>query len=199
MSSRSLDEEREAIDLVTGSMFGLGFLREISALIASGQGDRISVQEYYQQWLQVRSPKEQKIPFNPGTIVGYLYCGLGLTKEIWQDLIPNVPSATAPPEWRIHDIAVAAPLQPNPTVRYVIRRLRNAIGHARVEIEIPDGITVQTIDNVKFTFHDVDPRNSSDTFKAVATLGALIRVISTFHGVIVPSVRRKVAQAGIAT
>ena len=80
---------------------------------------------------------------------------------------------------------VTAPKEPNPTIRYVVKRIRNSLGHARHHWTILPGISRNEIlSKVTWSFHDVKGSDSSNTFDVTLTLGQLDKLVRKFHSVI---------------
>ena len=179
----SSDQERDAVDLLTNCMYSLGFLQSITEVIFSEQRDKITVGDFYDQWLLASGATGDKIPFNLGAIVSYLYCGLVMAKELWDNLVPNEPIGNVPVDWSLNEVIFSAPKQQNPSARYVLRRIRNSLGHGNIRVIVPNEIIdkSQIMQRVSVRFHDVNPGNPSDVFDAEATLGTLTRVIKKFH------------------
>ena len=193
MVNVSSDQERDAVDLVTNCMFSLDFLKSISDVIFSEHRDKISVGDFYDKWLQASGANEYKIPFNPGAVVAYLYCGLVLTKELWDDLVPDEPVGTVAAQCSLADITFSAPRQHNPSARYLLRRIRNSLGHGNIRVNVPKDISdkSQIMQRVSVQFHDDNPRDPSDVFDAEATLDTLTQVIKKFHSEVHKYVRGK--------
>lgn len=193
MSFDDFESEKDAIDLVTNSMFSVDFLKEISDLIFSGKGSEISVSEFYTQWLANSGSKEHKIPFNLGILTSYLYTGILLTRERWFDLIPNDSPDENLADWGLLQIEYQAPKKANPSINYVIRRIRNSLGHGNIKVDVPEGIRDKSelMSKVYFEFYDVNMRDTTDTFHARANLNALSTIIRKLQGVAHKDVRER--------
>ena len=193
MVKLSLDEEKDAVDLVTNCMFSLDFLKSISHVIFSEHRDKVSVGDFYDKWLRARGAKEYKIPFNPGAVVAYLYCGLVLTKELWYDLVSDEPISAVAVDWSLSDITFSAPKKQSPSARYFLRRIRNSLAHGNIRVKVPKGLRDKSeiMQRVSVCFHDDNPRDPSDVFDAEATLYTLAQVIRRFQGEVHRNVRAK--------
>ena len=193
MVNVSYDEERDAVDLVTNCMFSLDFLKSITDVIFSEHRDKITVGDFYDEWLRASGANEYKIPFNPGAIVAYLYCGLVLTKELWDDLVPDEPVGAVAADWSLANITFSVPREHNPSARYLLRRIRNSLGHGKIRVIVPKGISdkSQIMQRVSVRFHDDNPGDPSDVFDAEATLETLTQVIKKFHREVHRYVREK--------
>ncbi len=195
MVNSSSDQERDAVDLVTDCMFSLDFLRVITDVIFSEQRGQITVGNLYDASLAISGAVETKIPFSLGAVVSFLYCGLVLTKEFWDYLVPDEPVSSVDVDWALADITISAPKHENPSARYVMRRLRNALGHGNIRTIVPNNISdkSQIMQSVSFLFHDYDPRDPSDVFDAEAKLETLLKVVRKFHSEIHRHVSEKQA------
>ena len=103
--------EKDAIDAVTNTMFSLDFLNEITKVIFSPNGNKVSVGQFYDMWVQSSGAPEDKVPFNLGVFVAYLYCGLLVTRENWYDLLPDTELSNLDPDWGLVGVTCVAPKQ----------------------------------------------------------------------------------------
>ncbi|MGF1716697.1 hypothetical protein L4D08_17670 [Photobacterium chitinilyticum] len=193
MSFTDFDNEKDAVDLVTDSMFSVDFLKEISGLIFSEDADKVSVADFYSQWLERSGSKEHKIPFSLGIIASYLYTGILLTKERWFDLIPNDSSQEKLTEWGLSSISYTAAKKSSPSVRYVIKRMRNALGHGNIKVDVPKEFInkSEVMQKVYFEFYDENMRDPSDTFHARANLESLASIVRSIQSVAHKDVRER--------
>ncbi len=193
--SKSPDEEKErdSVDLVTHTMLSLDFLRGITDLIFSPNRDAYTVGRFYDEWFKTTGRKDDLVPFNPGIILGYVYMGILFAKENWFDVLPNIGAVAAGSEWGLEGLRVAAPREPKPSLKYVVRRIRNALGHGEVLVTVPSaGVTRENVlSGVIVTFRDENPQDPSDTFEAQLSLDGIARCIRKFHSVVHDHVRKK--------
>lgn len=182
------------MDLVTGCMFSLDFLECITDVVFSPNPDAITVGHFYDQWLKASGAKENKIPFSLGAIFGYLYCGILFTKEHWLDVLPDVDFATADEGWGISGVSFTAPnLINSASLKYVVRRIRNALGHGYFTVNVPKGLKDRSeiMTRVTLQFHDENIRDTSDTFDIELNFYQLSKFIKKFQSVIHHYVRSK--------
>ncbi|KJF94105.1 HEPN family nuclease [Photobacterium angustum] len=198
MSFTDFENEKDAIDLVTGSMFSVDFLKGISDLIFSEHADQVTVSEFYSEWLRNSGSEEHQIPFSLGIITSYLYTGILLTKERWFDLIPDDSSQEKLTEWGLSSIYYTSAKNSSPSIRYVIKRMRNALGHGNIKIDVPKESfnKSEVMQKVYFEFYDENMRDSSDTFHARANLESLTSIVRNIQGIAHKDIRERVqAQA----
>lgn len=193
MAKLTSNQEKDAVDVVTNTMFSLSFLDTISKVIFGPNRNEITVGAFYDQWLAKTSARDMKIPFNPGIFIAYLFVGLLVTKENWADLLPDKELNNVPSDWGLDGVCCIAPKQPSPKLAYFIRRLRNALGHCNFFFEIPDDL--HSVDelhsNVKITFRDQNQRDLSDTFETSLTLIQLEQLIKKFHSIVHTTIANK--------
>ncbi|HGM5587123.1 TPA: HEPN family nuclease [Pseudomonas putida] len=188
---KDLENEKDAIDIVTDSMFSLGFLKDFSDCVFEGHGDKFTVKNFYDQWTTQVRPDNLIIPFNLGIITSYLYTGILLTKERWDALIPDDATPEALAEWSLSGVVVTAPMKPAPTVKYIIRRIRNALGHGNIKIDVPeDAVRERVLDQTKYELFDVS-RDPNDTFLAVASVNSLIGLVKKLQSVAHSDIRSR--------
>jgi hypothetical protein len=193
--SVSEKEERDAVDLITDSMFAIDFLQIASRLACSDDGDRTSVKQLYELWRARNQRPERSLPFNPGSILSFLYLGILFPKEKsdWFDLVPDDPLPASDPAWGLRTAAVVAPRSPNPTVKYCVRRLRNALGHAAPVYNVPEALPPgeNVFEAVTVTFRDENIRHPSDTFEVTLSLFQCLSLAAKFRSVVHQHVRAK--------
>lgn len=179
-------QEKLIMDVLTSSMHSLNFLKNITMAIYDPKLQSLSVWEIYNQWL--RKFGSPHVPYSFGVIIGYLYCGILLAKEAWLELLPEVKIEDASPDWGFSSATYSSPQEPYPTVKYAIRRMRNALGHGHFLINVPSDIQKNENDKEDFEkkvtlkFHDENIRTPGDTFDIEISLFGLTSAIKKFHG-----------------
>ena len=191
-NDNDLVQEKLAMDIITGSMYSTNLLKNFTVAIFDPNLKSLTIGELYEQWKKMCGfPEDYNnyIPYSFGSIVGYLYCGILLSKEKWFDLLPEDKIDEANIEWGFSSATYSCPKKPSPTIRYAIRRMRNALGHGNILINVPKGIKRDKKDKDDFEkkitlkFHDVDPRNPGDTFDIEIPLLGLSAAIKKFHSI----------------
>jgi len=192
MINLTLKEEKDAVDYITNCMFSVSFLESISNFIFSPKRDALTVGQFYDQWLRKIGVKEQKIPFNPGAFLGYLYCGILYGKENWYELIPDESIDSSSPKWGLNKSFPIAPECRNLTIRYVFKRIRNSLAHGIAIIDVPENISKEEMfRKITFTFKDINTQRTTDTFEITLSMGQLTKLVKKFQGIIHSYVRRK--------
>lgn len=188
-----LEREKNAVDIVTNSMFSLDFLEGITDVIFSEQRDSMTVGHFYDEWLKASGVREKKIPFSLGAIIGYLYCGILFAKEHWFEMLPDVDFIDANPKWGISGAPFSAPKKEKPSLKYVIRRVRNALGHGNINVNVPRDLKDRTDRMTRVTIEFCDRNNSdpSDTFHIELSLKQLSTFVRAFQSLIHNTVRSK--------
>jgi len=183
--------EGDAVDLITDALYSVGFLQGITDQIFSTQRDALTVGQFYDQWLKNAGAPRAIIPFNPGMVLAILYVGILFAKENWFELVPDEPlEKTA--DWGLNEATPLCPLQPSPTLQYVVRRLRNSLGHGYPRMTIPKGTKrEQAFSKTTVEFHDEDPKKPSDTFDVSLNMNQLVILTRKFHEAIHRHVRQK--------
>lgn len=196
-------QEKIAMDILTGSMYSVNFLRNITTAIFDPKLQSLKVGEIYDQWLrmtglsEIHDKQRIPIPYNYGAIIGSLYCGVLLAKEKWFDLLPEDKIDGSSPDWGFSSIKCTAPQEPAPTIKYVFKRIRNALGHGNILIDVPVNVQKNRSDKYDFEkkvtlkFHDENIRKPGDTFDIEITLFELSTAIKKFHSITYPHVTGK--------
>ncbi|PKO02873.1 MAG: hypothetical protein CVU43_05490 [Chloroflexi bacterium HGW-Chloroflexi-5] len=188
MAKRFDESDRLSMDIISGSMYSLNFLRNISVAIIDQNIQDMTVRAFHAAWLKKAKSTDRSVPYCLGSIVGYLYCGILLSKECWYDLLPDEPLENAPPEWGFAGAKYNSPKKPKPTIKYVVRRIRNALGHGNIKINVPHNLDYRK-DEVDFErrilirFYDEDYQDKSDVFDiemSIKDLSALVKMFQSF-------------------
>jgi hypothetical protein len=194
-TNEDMAQEKIAMDIFTGSMYSLNFLKNITTAIFDPKLQSSKVGEIYDQWLRMTGLSETHdthriaIPYNFGSIIGYLYCGVLLAKEKWFDLLPEDKIDSSSPDWGFSSITCSAPQEPSPTIKYVFKRIRNALGHGHILIDVPSDVQKNQKDKYDFEkkitlkFHDENQKKPGDTFDIEITLFWLSIAIKKFHSI----------------
>lgn len=198
MPKVDFEEERNAIDYVTQAMYSTAFLHNVTEVIFSPQADHVTLGAFYRQWLAHVQAPEVKIPFSPGAVLGYLMVGILWTKEHWHDFVPDVDVRSADTEWGITTCRPVTPKCPNPTLRYVVRRIRNSVGHGRAILHVPSDVKKENfLQKATLCFKDTNPRDSGDTFEVTATLDELSRFVRKFQITVHADIKRRMEASGV--
>ncbi len=195
MADPEIEKEKNAIDMITDSMCSLDFLQGITNVIFSPNRDSMTVGQFYDEWLKASGIKEPKIPFSLGAIIGCLYCGILLVRENWYHLLPEKDITSTDFPFRISRDCFHSPEVKNPTLKYTVRRIRNALGHGRFNILVPkENIKDRSEIMTKFAidFHDENPKNPKDTFDIKLSLMQLSDIIKMLQSAIHQDVRSRI-------
>lgn len=183
-----LIKEKIIMDVVSGSIYSLNFLKNITEAITKPSLSHESVGQIYAAWKKMCGGVEW-LPYNFGPIIGNLYCGILLAKEHWYDLLPEDKIESASPRWGFENVQYESPKKTNPSIRYSFRRIRNALGHGNFEIHFPHNYQRNLNDkadfekNLTLKFHDINPHDNEDTFDIEISLLGLLTGIREFHKV----------------
>jgi len=195
MAKRFEEIDRLAMDIISSSMYSLNFLRNISVAIFDQRIQDMTVREFHAAWLKKAKYTEHSVPYCLGSILGYLYCGILLSKERWYDLLPEDPVKDAPPEWGFTGAKCSSPRKPNPSIKYAVRRIRNALGHGNMSIDVPHDLDYRK-DEFEFEkrtsirFYDEDQRDKSDVFEIEISIDGLSALVKKFQGLVYPEITK---------
>lgn len=159
-----LDNEREYIDLMTDMGYSCNLLETLSVALLPEYRD-IKVEHLYGMWLEKNGLSEIISPYNFGAVIGELYVGLVFAKEIWIDLLPDIPFDEIDEKYGIKTTDYSFPQKVKPKLRDVVRRLRNSLSHSNFKIELSNVKSYPKLFNEAYiVFHDENPRDETDTF-----------------------------------
>ncbi|MBV1752648.1 MAG: hypothetical protein KUA39_13620 [Desulfarculus sp.] len=185
-------QDKIMLEIVSSSMCSLNFLRNATDAIFDNSLKHDEIGKIYDGWINRFGEKcgANYVPYSTGAVVGYLYCGILLTKEQWFDFLPDEPIENVGAEWALEKMNYSCPFCKKPTIKYVFRRLRNAMAHGNIKI-VPKLVKdVDKMDahgfekNVYLTFHDKRPSRQEDFFEATIPLYDLSHAITKFHTVV---------------
>ncbi len=190
-------QEQTIMDIVTGSIYSLNFLKNINKAIFDPNLQSLEVGSVFQQWQKMCGYPKGVNPYNFGPIIGNLYCGILLAKEQWFSLLPEEKLSESKPEWGFSNAKTYSPKNSSPTVKYTFRRIRNSLGHGSFIIDFPHNTKKNEHDSADFEkklfleFHDVNPRDPSDIFDIKISLLDLLTAIREFHKIAYKHVTQK--------
>lgn len=197
MADPKPDNEKISMDIVTGSMYSLNLLRNLTVAIFNPKLNSMSVSEFYEQWLKKCKHPQRLTPYNLGSIMGYLYCGILLAKEQWYELLPDEKIAHSASAWGFSSAAYTSSKKKDPSIKYTIRRMRNALGHGNILFTIPSDLGKDKEDKLEFEkrvtikFFDKDTKNCTDIFEIEMPLLDLTTMIKKFHSIAYQEVIKK--------
>ncbi len=186
--NESEQEERDAVEYLTHAMLSVGFLKDLTELALSPKANSVTVGQFYEQWLKTKTKGSSFVPFSVGSVIAYLYLGILFAKERWFDLVPDVELSDVDATWGFASVHVKNP-RPMP-MRYVIRRIRNSLGHGSFSVDVPLDCTRETImRRVRITFRDQFDKR--DPFEGTFTLNSLVTFVVKFQSEVHRHVREK--------
>lgn len=178
--------EAQAVDSMTHAMLSSSMLLAFTEAVYSERREKVTIGQFYDGFMQTHQSQRFR-PFNEGVILGILYWVMFM-KENWGALVPEDPLST----WGVTPVSMAIPSQPNPTIKYFTRRLRNAMGHSAPDITVPQGTTpADHLEKVTITFHDQNMRDSGDTCDVVVTLKDAFTLTHKLHAIVLADVARR--------
>jgi hypothetical protein len=153
----------------------------------------MTVREFHAAWLKKAKYTEHAVPYSLGSILGYLYCGILLSKERWYDFLPEDSIKDAPSEWGFAGVNYNSPKKPDPSIKYTLRRIRNALAHGNMSINVPHDLDYRKYEfefekRTFIKFHDEDPRDKSDIFEIEISVEDLSTLVKKFQGLVYPEI-----------
>lgn len=191
--------DRVAMGIIAGSMYSLNFLRNISVAIFDQRIEDMTVREFHMEWLKKAKYTEHLVPYCLGSILGSLYCGILLSKERWYDVLPEDSINDAPSDWGLTGVSYNSSRKPDPSIKYAIRRIRNALGHGNMSINVPHDLDYRK-DEFEFErktsirFYDEDPRDKSDVFEIEISIDGLYALVKKFQELVFPEIIKDMEQ-----
>jgi HEPN pEK499 p136 len=175
------NEEITAAFHLTSCMFSIGFLDDISKVIVNDNENKFSLIDFYSYWIKHRQVPNL-LPITSGVIMGYLFMGILFSKEIWFDLIPDVPIAESEHKWCLYKYRPICPKMKKPTLKYVIRRIRNSLGHGYAKTKYFEYLKNRDkLNNMEIEFYDQNTKDPKDTFTIEIKLNDLRGFIQQFQ------------------
>ena len=199
MAKRFEEIDRLAMDIISSSMYSLNFLRNISVAIFDQRIEDMTVREFHAAWLKKAKYTEHSVPYGLGSMLGYLYCGILLSKERWFDLLPEYSIKDAASEWGLTGVKYNSPKKPDPSIKYAIQRIRNSLSHGNISIDVPHDLDYRK-DEFEFEkrtsikFYDENKRDKSDVFEIEISIDGLSALVKKFQGLVYPEIIKDMGQ-----
>ena len=134
------------------------------------ENSEMKLNEFYQKWSIQHFKEDVKLlPMNPGTVLMISYVNFLAAKQLWFDLFEETPISELDEKWGLTDAEIESDESSDPSLRYVIRRMRNGLAHYRIEIiskkEIMDLENTnykEIMDNSYFVIRDIDEKTGKN-------------------------------------
>lgn len=163
---KKLEDEKDFIDFMTDMGYSANLLEAMSLAISKPEYRTISVGMFYGLWLKKNKLKEVISPYNFGTVIGELYCGLVFAKENWIEALPDIEFKKIDESYGIKTEDFDYPSKPNPKLKDVVRRIRNSLSHSNFIIQLAENREYpELFDEAIIIFKDVNIKNANDTFE----------------------------------
>lgn len=161
-----LEVEKDFIDFMTDMGYSANLLEAMSLAISNPKYKTMPVGMFYGLWMKNNKLSEVISPYNFGTVIGELYCGLVFAKENWIEALPDIEFKKIDESYGIKTDDFDYPQKPNPKLRDVVRRIRNSLSHSNFIIQLGENREYPNIFNEAIImFKDVNIKDTSDTFK----------------------------------
>jgi hypothetical protein len=164
-------------------MLSASLLADLTMKLYSSKRDTMTIGQFYDDF-GTHHDSQRFRPFNEGVILSFLYWVM-IAKENWEHLIPEDDLSA----WGINPSRLESPKYKDPTkthtLKYLVRRLRNALGHGNVSVRVPLGATQATMmTDTTISFYDENRKDKADTFDATLTLKDAFEVARKLHQII---------------
>ncbi len=176
------------LDMMTHAYHNFILINDINQrIMTDGRANKKSpVTQFYFEWCDKRIPEDDHpLPVNRGTMWMLASVVILNCSPRWLKYLPNTRISQAAPEWGFKLARLSYPEDPDPNLRKVIRKIRNAIAHSRFTLHIED-IWVPwkvLINETTFTFKDRDDFEIEISVADLSKLSATIYLtMSTIIG-----------------
>ena len=163
---KELTQDQKLFSLMTSAWSSLIIIKELSDSLNSSTNQ--TVHDFYIQCAKRHFNGEKKDPLNPGVVLISSYLSLVLGKQKWEEILPDVPAKNSPEEWQICKCIYNDSKKENPSLKDVIRRMRNGVSHGRIKYDIPEQPNNMSIkellEKTMFTIEDINETRKNDTF-----------------------------------
>jgi hypothetical protein len=164
-------ETNDARTLATHAKLSLDFLNDF--VYAVQETPKISLGSFFSQW-QKKIPWNQPEPYallNTDVWLIHLYALILVPQQTFIDNIPDVPLTSLPSDiWGCPDIRLWPDDKPR-TLRFLLKVLRNAVAHSRVQADPQCCFIFQDQLNENSPVHSMVAINHPDLFKFIIALG----------------------------
>ena len=145
MSSK---KDLEFFDMLTFSYRNFALIHDLTNLLrydveipqeVISAENRSLIRELYFTWCDKRTAGKPEIPLNPGTMLMISWAVIVHSRQYWLDLLPETPISKSSPEWGLHEARLHFSAEPDPSIKKVVHKIRNAISHADYRIRVSRG------------------------------------------------------------
>lgn len=185
------DPELEALDLITNFRCTVKLLDKIHKAVFDKKEQGRSVKNIYVEYLyelglintdddlpsvltgrpetinESQALRNLKYPMGVSTMAAYIGLNLGVAKEIVAKRITTKNTEKEKELWHLNEFQfVHGKSDPDPGVKKIVSRLRNAVSHHRFKLRIPDSrLHISDVrDRVEVTFYDSDGNLENDFY-----------------------------------
>jgi hypothetical protein len=173
-------QERKLFEIMTSAYKSMVLIYELSRELEKTSS--CDLKEFYKRVTNAPSGKYRD-PFDPSLIVMSSYISLVLGKQKWNCILPDEPARSSPEEWEICKCNFTNVCDPNPSLKEVIRRMRNGIAHGRIDCIIPKNLNISQTELLKktiFIIQDKKNDNAEVTFSIEISALNLWNLNATF-------------------
>jgi len=155
------DDDLRLYDMLTFTYQNLVFLTDLNTHLINDAKDQKQgpVSQYYYEWCTKRIPeKKQPLPVNPGTIWMITSAIIINCASRWLKYLPKTRISKSGEEWGLIQSRLTFPEDPDPSIKRVTRKIRNAIAHTRFSFHVVNVNVPWTtlINESTYTFWDKD-------------------------------------------
>jgi hypothetical protein len=126
------EEDLRLFDLITYSYKAFALINDLNNKLISDMTKKItgSVTQFYFDWCDYRIDGKREYPFNPGIVWMITSVIIVTSKERWLDHLPDTPLSKSNPDWGLQEAQLCYPANPDPSIKEVVHKIRNAISHS---------------------------------------------------------------------
>lgn len=175
------DDDVYLFDLLTQLYRNFALIRDLTYRLDSEikQDVKGVASRFYFSWCDYRLEGRLETPFNVGTVWMLSSVIIVTSRERWLDYLPETPLSESDPEWGLKNIQLCYPSDPDPSIRKVVKKIRNSIAHSDLSViigKLTEPLEILFRDTV-FTFRD----SEFEYFELVISMSGLSKLIASVY------------------
>lgn len=167
--------------VIRDNSYVFSLLEEFSAVLWKTDAQNMTIKEFYDTWRDKNNIPEV---YNINTftnLVRFIYAGILVPKEVWFKKIDDVKLSKLNGEWGIEESDCCYSGGRKIGLRECITRIRNAVAHAEVKVNVPEDeyfAPSLLYEKTEIIFTDVDKYGNGGTFIAKLSAKKVIALIN---------------------
>lgn len=134
------DSERSILGLMAFCYQNTKLMRDMSRIMIDNPEHPLT--KFYRDWCH-KNKYPTTLPLNPGTFWMISSAVILSARQKWKNLIPDVEISDLGKSWGLSNAKITSEKYCDPSLKYVLRKMRNALAHINIHPKIPKEVKTQ--------------------------------------------------------